>query len=50
MKYMLMFCPTDEDKARSAALTPEAMADLNGQVVQWLQEHKAISFARLQPP
>jgi hypothetical protein len=50
MKYMLMFCPTDEDKARSAAMTPEAMADLNGQVVQWLQRHKALSFARLQPP
>ena len=50
MKYMLMFCPTDEDQARLAAMTPAAVAELAAQVFQWLQQHRAIAFARLQPP
>ncbi|MGI9148215.1 MAG: YciI family protein [Chloroflexota bacterium] len=52
MKYMLMFCGTDEDRARQERLTAEAYKHEFGKVMQWLQElgPKLVSSGRFQPP
>lgn len=47
---MLMFCPTQDELERFERMTDEARGRLTAQVLQWLQEHRAQSFSRLQPP
>ena len=50
MKYMLMFCGSDEENARMEAMSAEDRDQTMAAVMGWLKEHRAISFARLQPP
>jgi hypothetical protein len=52
MKYMLMFCGTDEDRARQESLTAEVYKQEFGKVMQWLQDlgPKLVTSGRFQPP
>jgi hypothetical protein len=52
MKYVLLFCGTDEDAARFAALSPEQLKASYARVGAWWQEHqsKILGGEQLQPP
>lgn len=52
MKYMLMFCGTEEDRERQARLTAEIYQQEFGRVMQWLQElgPQLVTSGRFQPP
>ena len=52
MKYVLLFCGTDEDAARFAALPPDQLRANYAKVGQWWQEHqsKIVGGEQLQPP
>jgi hypothetical protein len=52
MKYVLLFCGTDEDAARFAAMTPEQARQAYARVGEWWQEHqsKILGGEQLQPP
>ncbi|HLZ26696.1 MAG TPA: YciI family protein [Chloroflexota bacterium] len=52
MKYMLMFCGTEKDRARQERLTAEAYQQEFGKVMQWLQDlgPKLVTSGRFQPP
>jgi len=52
MKYMLMFCGTDEDRARQERFTAEVYTQEFDKVMQWLQQlgPKLVSSGRFQPP
>ncbi|HEV7664607.1 MAG TPA: YciI family protein [Chloroflexota bacterium] len=50
MKYMLMFCPTEDDAERFEQMSEAERVRLSGEVFAWLQAHKVTSFSRLQPP
>jgi hypothetical protein len=52
MKYMLMFCGTDEDRARQESLTAEVYKHEFGKVMQWMQAlgPTLVSIGRFQPP
>jgi hypothetical protein len=52
MKYMLMFCGSDEDRARQEAMTAEVYKQEFGKVMQWLQDlgPKLVTSGRFQPP
>ena len=41
MKYVLLFCGTDEDAAAFAALTPDQLRARYAEVGAWFAEHKA---------
>jgi hypothetical protein len=41
MKYVLLFCGTDEDAAAFEALTPEELRVRYGQVGAWFAEHRS---------
>jgi hypothetical protein len=41
MKYVLLFCGTDEDAAAFAALSPEELRDRYAQVGAWFAEHRS---------
>ena len=51
MKYVLMFCGTDEDATRFAAMTPEQASRAYAKVGQWWQENesKILGGEQLQP-
>lgn len=51
MKYVLLFCGTDEDAARFAALSPDQLRKAYAKVGQWWQEHqsKILGGEQLQP-
>ena len=38
MKYMLMFCGTEEDRARQERMTAAVYQQEFGKVMQWLQD------------
>jgi hypothetical protein len=40
MKYVLLFCGTDEDARAFAELSPEALKERYAQVGRWFGEHK----------
>jgi len=41
VKYVLLFCGTDEDGARFAALSPDELRAQYARVGQWWQEHQS---------
>ena len=41
MKYVLLFCGTDEDAAAFAALSPDQLRERYAQVGAWFQKHHA---------
>jgi hypothetical protein len=51
MKYMLLFCGTEEDRRAFEAMTPEALQAQLGRVLEWQRRHEAqiLSGARLAP-
>jgi hypothetical protein len=51
VKYVLLFCGTDEDAARFAALSPDELREAYAKVGQWWQEHqsKIVGGEQLQP-
>jgi hypothetical protein len=51
LKYVLLFCGTDEDAARFAALSPEQLRAQYARVGQWWQENqsKIVGGEQLQP-
>src|ERR687884_602328 len=51
MKYILLFCGTEEDQAAFDALTPEQLQEQYARVGQWFMQHgsKLGSTAQLQP-
>jgi hypothetical protein len=52
VKYVLLFCGTDEDAAAFAALSPDELRARYTEVGRWFQEHREkIHYAdQLQPP
>jgi hypothetical protein len=52
MKYLLMFCGTQEDRDRVATMAADVHEREFGKVMQWLQElgPKIVTSGRLQPP
>ena len=52
MKFVLLFCGTDEDAAAFAALTPEQLRERYAQVGAWFGEHrsKIVASGQLQGP
>ena len=52
MRYVLLFCGTDEDARAFAALTPDQLRAQYAKVGAWWQEHqsKIVSGEQLQPP
>ena len=52
MKYVLLFCGTDEDVAAFEALTPEQLRERYGEVGRWYQQYrdKIEHGSQLQPP
>jgi hypothetical protein len=51
MKYVLLFCGTDEDAARFAALSPDELRETYARVGQWWQanQSKIVGGEQLQP-
>jgi hypothetical protein len=51
MKYMLLFCSTEEDRRAFEAMTPEALQAQLGRVLEWQRRHgdRILSSARLAP-
>jgi hypothetical protein len=52
MKYVLLFCGSDEDAQRFAALTPDQLRAQYAKVGAWWQENQAkiVGGEQLQPP
>jgi hypothetical protein len=52
VKYVLLFCGTDEDAQRFAALTPDQLRAQYARVGAWWQENqqKIVGGEQLQPP
>jgi hypothetical protein len=52
MKYLFMFCGSEEDRQRQANFTEEVYQLEFARVMQWLQDAgpKVVSSGRLQPP
>jgi hypothetical protein len=52
MKYMLMFCGSEEDRAAQERMTAEVYQQEFGKVMQWLQDlgPKLVASGRFQPP
>jgi hypothetical protein len=52
MKYMLMFCGSEEDRARQERMTAEVYQQEFAKVMQWLQDlgPKLVASGRFQPP
>ena len=52
MKYVLLFCGTDEDAQRFASLSPDELRANYARVGAWWQEHhhKIVGGEQLQPP
>jgi hypothetical protein len=52
VKYVLLFCGTDEDAQRFASLTPDELRAQYAKVGAWWQEHgnKIVGGEQLQPP
>jgi hypothetical protein len=52
MRYVLLFCGTDEDAKAFASLSPEQLQAQYAKVGAWWQEHqsKIVSGEQLQPP
>jgi hypothetical protein len=48
MKYMLMFCLSEEDKATFATFPPDAQEKAMGQIMGWLDANGSTCHARLQ--
>ena|SRR5437016_8068099 len=51
MKYVLLFCGTNEDATRFAAMTPDQSRQAYAKIGQWWQEHqsKIVGGEQLQP-
>ncbi len=52
MKYVLLFCGSDDDAAKFEALTPEELGRRYAEVGHWFQEYgdKIAHYNRLQAP
>ena len=52
MKYVLLFCGTDQDAAAFNALSPDELRQRYTEVGKWFQEHQSriVDSAQLQPP
>jgi hypothetical protein len=52
VKYVLLFCGTEEDAQQFASLTPDQLRAQYAKVGAWWQEHghKIVSGEQLQPP
>jgi hypothetical protein len=51
MKYVLLFCGTDQDAAAFNALSPDDLRQRYAEVGKWFQEHQSriVDSAQLQP-